>query len=136
MLALMKKLPKDNIKGLNTNYYFQDDVFYINGDREGKMGSFKIDTVKAILPFSIAEKKEFLSLAKYLQQNFLTSGYFDRSINLWVFEYRETSDVDFNDSRTITILDNNEDAVLEPLFHILDRKNKICLVVPKEAKIR
>ncbi len=135
MRALLKKLPID-IKGLNTRYFFENEVLFINSEPCGKIDSFKIDTVKVLSKFSNNEKMQFLILAKYLQRNYITCGYFDLSANLWLFEYRVLPDNTFNDSRSITILSDKEDQLLEPFFRILDRKNMVCLIVSKEAKIR
>jgi hypothetical protein len=120
----------------NTNYYFHGNNLYINSSRVGNVDSIILDTVKAFSRFSNSEKIKFMALTKYLVQNQITSGYLEQSLNIWLFEYRELPNGDFHDTRQIAAIRFQDSIILKSQSKILDRKNKLFLIAPKDAKIR
>jgi hypothetical protein len=54
-----------------------------------------------------------MALTKYLVQNQVTSGYFEQSLSLWLFGYRELPDQDFHDTREIVAMAVQDSLILK-----------------------
>ncbi|RKR82455.1 hypothetical protein BDD43_2635 [Mucilaginibacter gracilis] len=134
MNELMRKLPGSN--GCNISYEFNEDTIKINGCPGRTQDEIKADSSIAYSKFNRNEKSEFISLAHYLKRNYITAGYSYYNTKLWMYTYRELSDIDFHDSRDIAIIENADVAIVTQQSKILDRKGKIYLLSDKGAKIR
>lgn len=132
MMKLLTLLPKRS-DNLNINYTIKRGKLYANY-------SFLKDSIIEVgnpfSPFGGSEKKDFTSLAIYLNKNHISSAYFDESSSLWRFIYRDIPDITYNDSRDIVVLSNKEAKPIELTDKILDKKDRLYLVAPIDAKIR
>lgn len=130
--GLLAKLPERS-DNLNINYIIKNKKLYTNYDFS--KGSI-IEVGNPYGQFKSSEKKDFITLALYLNKNFISAAYFDRNSAVWRFIYREKPDITYNDSRDIVVLTNEEAASIRSKVQVLDQKGKIYLVAPADAKIR
>lgn len=134
MVNLLKILPKSK-NGLKTNYGYNNGILEINDSRIGNYDDALKDSTGIFLGFKDIDKRKFISLAEYLESNYLDSAY-EESPNSWFFIYRYLPDGDFNDVRDITVKPIKDSIILKRASVILDRKFSIFLLAPKDAKIR
>lgn len=130
MKGLLMKLPK-RVENLNINYKIKNKKLYVN-DQLFDDNFIKVKK----LNFTIAEKKDFLALAQYLNKNHLSAAFFDESAKTWRFIYRDIEDITYDDSRSIAVLDSSKAISIHITDTILDQKGHIFLLAPKDAKIR
>ena len=70
-----------------------------------------------------------------MQENYLTAGFLDQSVNLWLFDYPILEVERSTNVRLITMLVSNDSTLIHPWFKILDHKNIVYLIVPNDALI-
>lgn len=131
MEKLMLKLPGSEF---NTNYQIKNDTIIIN-DGPGRDNSIKYFTEQGLSVFSPPERKQFIFLARYLEKNGIASAYFQYNSKTCLFTYRQNPEDTFDDSRDISFSKNINDSTIKLECKILDRKDKLVLFAPKEAKI-
>lgn len=125
--GLLSMLPKRNdIK--NINYKFSDHRFSIN---DTSMNDIRDSVFSNI--YTINQKAELLKLSRYLGDNFVSGGYFDEVYGIWRFQYRDFPESRFNDVRDLCVFDSGNVSLEKDT--ILDQKDGIFLLAPKEAKI-
>lgn len=131
MEALIKKLPLNDV---NVNYSVRDNEINVN-KAPGRGDSVQYYTNKSLQRFTSDERKQFIKLAKYLQQNFITGGYLHYNSQVCTFEYRHKDSDGFNEVRDIAFLKDQDSLALKNEYKILDKKGQLLLLAPKEAKI-
>jgi hypothetical protein len=131
MENLLSRLPKRN-DNKNINYYIEDGKLFISDSLINK--SFITSSLFSNI-YTPGQKKDFLELSDYLNMNFLSSAYFDEADELWRFIYKDFPQRTFNDTRDVCILDYSK-VLLLSRDTILDHKDKVYLLAPKDAKIR
>lgn len=134
MIYLLKKLPANEPCNINYDYDHEGHLA-INGCT-GVRDSISLDLKKPLAKFTCNEQNEFISLASYLKQNYISAGFSYYSTKLWAFEYRYLPEGDSNDSRTIMVLNSDEVPLTSTFDKVLDRKNTIYLLAGADAKIR
>ncbi|TSD66842.1 hypothetical protein FFF34_005425 [Inquilinus sp. KBS0705] len=131
MEVLINKLPASEF---NTNYEIKNGVIEINGGpREGDSTSYY--TKQGLSVFETTERKQFISLAKYLERNYITAGYLNYKSTVCFFTYRDDPDNTFDDLREIAFLKDVSGDVIKSECKILDRKDQLLLLAPVDAKI-
>jgi hypothetical protein len=130
MEKLIKKLPSSEV---NINYEFKNDSITINDSP--KQDSSQYFTNQELAAFAESERKEFLMLAKYLSNNYISAGYLHYNSDVCLFIYRNLPENTFDDSRNIAFLKDAENTVHKSESKILDKKGCLMLVAPIDAKI-
>lgn len=131
MEKLLSRLPK-RTDNKNTNYYIKDEKLFISDSLISK--NF-ITSILLSNVYTLEQKRDFLKLSYYLNENFLSSAYFDESDKLWRFIYKDFPESTFNDCRDVCLLDFSKTLTLSN-DSVLDHKDKIYLLAPKDAEIR
>jgi len=132
LIFFLNKFP-DNKDGLNKHYIIKENEIYIN---ESLQDLKRNDLNKFLNGFDMHQRNEFTSLIQYLDINYIKSAYFDKQLGLWCFIYRDIEDVDYDDSRIVVFLDNAKLSNTLVGYSILDKKDKLFLIAPKDAIIR
>jgi hypothetical protein len=133
MENLIKELPS-NIEDFNTNYEFRNDSLIINNIPGRSIDSISIYSNRALKNLKTNERIVFLNLAKYLKNNYITSGYINRQVNLCLFEYRYLPKNTFDDLRELALLQKSDTIVFHKQYKILDNDSLIYLIAPIDAR--
>jgi hypothetical protein len=135
LTELLKKFPKSNTV-FNTNYYFEENKFFINNSYVGDYHNLNLDTIKSFSKYNSSERTQFINITKFLNENYLSSGYLDDYLDQWSFVYRYIPDGDFHDTRDLIFFKVSDSVQLKSHYKILDHKNNIFLLAPIDADIR
>ncbi len=131
MNTLMDKLKP--IEGEMINYFFDNEgYFYLNSQKIGKIKDINIDTVGIVKNFTPEEKKEFVSLIIFLNNNYISSAFKDRPCKCYLYDYKAVDDKSFNMKRNIYLSEKGKSY--ETLFaerETLDKKGNLILIGTK-----
>jgi len=134
MNKLLHRFPKSQTI-LSKGYSLDKNVLEINGLILGNIDSIKLDTVRSLSVFDKSEQQEFAKLAKYLSNNHITGGAFDKDVQLWLFGYRTNEGYDFDEARMIGLLNQKELQTVTSIFKVVERNGDIYLLANKNARI-
>lgn len=138
MDALMYKLPENR----RINYFIdKEGNLFINneeiGSLKGAINNERVRRDEAFDNFTDEEINQFFNLMAYLLQNHIDGAVMELSVREFVFTYRRTAENRYDDVREVILIDNQSDTSLfENTYQILDSKNSLALVAPKDARIR
>lgn len=117
----------------------KENILLFRGKQLGKLDTVSIQN-EGFKGLKKGDTEELLSLVKFLNRNYISSVYHDRSIGFWLYPYR--SHPKFNDIdviRTIYVWSNPSDT-LKPAFtyylSVLDRKEQMVLVSHNDVGYR
>jgi hypothetical protein len=128
---LLSKLPKRN-DNRNVTYSIEDGKLKINDTLIVNYFS-KLQHKSKIL--NLEEIHTFIRISNFLKDNYLTSAYFDEVGKRWRFIYRDFPERTYNDTRDICLLDTSESKSILETDKILEKKNRLYLLAPKDAVI-
>lgn len=123
ILTLLNKL-KDPVR-LNKGYDFREDSLFIN-DRSVNVA--QLDTTNALSALTSEERRQLLKLINFLKVNNMSAGSYDTYLGLWTFEYDYLPNGDNNDTRVITLLNDNDKIRISSKAKILDHRQMIFLL--------
>lgn len=117
----------------------KENILLFRGKQLGKLDTVSIQN-EGFKGLKKGDREELLSLVKFLNRNYISGVYHDRSIGFWLYPYR--SHPKFNDIdviRTIYVWSNPGDT-LKPAFtyyfSVLDRKERMVLVSHNDVGYR
>ena len=131
MNQLMDKIPANYVK----NYYFDDDEYlYINSKKLllKKPNIYNIeciDTCKEFENFKPQEIIRFISIAIFLERNFIDANH--NNYSNYTYHYRRLPDEDYEEVRGVVYLENGVDKIKRienSRAYILDSKLKLNLI--------
>lgn len=112
------------------NYFFDGDSnFYVNSQRLGRIVGLKIDTIKMFENFTIKEQEKFLSTVLFLDGNYLSSVFLDKSCKCYLYGYRQTGSPSFKNDRLVYLNESDKDyKTILTNRKILDKSGTLVLV--------
>ena len=113
---------------INKGYDYKFEKLFINNKSVDVKNVDSINKVQVLSILSNPEKREFINLSLYLKSNEITSGYFDRYLGVWLFDYRYLPEAHDLDYRAIAILKKGDIIRDRPSIDILDQKNMLYLL--------
>lgn len=131
MERLLSKLPQRN-DNRNRNYVLQEDELLLNGI---PIEEFTFTTHKLSNIYTTKEIQEILSIANYLNKNFVSGAYFDEVDGLWRFTYKPVSNSNYDSIRDI-YLSHSSKLLTTSNDTILEHKAQLYLLAPNDAKIQ
>ena len=138
MESLLQRLPDAE----PINYWIMDGNFALNSKAIGKFDQLRnnqrIDTIAAFNSFSREEVEKLLSLAAFLNDNYITSAYSHLQVGRFVFSYKYMAGDGYDEVRNIMIINNGMDTSSTNFTvsqKILDRKAGLVLMAPNDAEI-
>ena len=76
-----------------------------------------------------------MTISNYLNNNFVSSAYFDEVDDVWRFIYKSIPNSNYDSIRDIC-LSHNAESLITSNDTILDHKAQLYLLAPKDAIIR
>lgn len=140
MNAFMDRLPKDEV----INYFFDDENYlYLNSQKltilNGIDYSHLLEMTDKLNSFSKQDIKHFVTIALFLKDNYMEGCYKHKVHGVYFYGYRQTEDNDYEDSRSIILIEKNALSVPASLSlsdqQLLDREDRLMLLAPKDVKI-
>lgn len=118
------------VNGEMQNYFFDSDSnLYVNSQSLGQVASLSIGKVKMFQNFSINEQEEFISILLFLNRNYLSSVFLDKSCKCYLYGYHQVDDPSFKDDRLIYLNESNRNYKTILIGReIMDKKGNLVLV--------
>lgn len=135
--SFLNMLPEPQV-GYGRDVSFKNDILIINAIEIGKIDSLEKTTSPMISMFDLNQKKRFVFLIKKLKSYCITGAFKPFHSHIWFHTYRDLYDMDFDDTRSIVIVNTSKDTSNYNFTRenqILDRKDQLVLIAPKTAAV-